>query len=230
MPLLPGARLGAYELVAQLGAGGMGEVYRARDTRLDRDVAIKVLPPHLAMDEAARGRFEREAKAIAALSHPNILAVYDVGTADGVAYVVMELLEGETLRQRLNQSPGGGGLPIRKVTQIGIDIAQGLAAAHEKQVVHRDVKPENVFLAADGRVKILDFGLARQLAGKTGDIDTQLQQTDPGTVMGTVGYMAPEQVKAATVDHRADIFRWAACCAKWRRAGARSRAKPRRKR
>ncbi len=187
----------------------MGEVYRARDTRLDRDVAIKVLPSHLAMDEAARGRFEREAKAIAALSHPNILAVYDVGTADGVAYVVMELLEGETLRQRLNQSPGASAMPIRKVTQIGIEIAQGLAAAHEKQIVHRDVKPENVFLAADGRVKILDFGLARQAsAASTGGTEaaTQLQQTDPGTVMGTVGYMAPEQVKAATVDHRADIF------------------------
>ena len=218
MPLSPGARLGAYEVVAQLGAGGMGEVYRARDTRLDRDVAIKVLPPVLAMDEAARARFEREAKAIAALSHPNILAVYDVGRlrpegasasqGSDVAYVVMELLEGETLRQRLNQSPGASAMPIRKVTQIGIEIAQGLAAAHEKQIVHRDVKPENVFLAADGRVKILDFGLARQATTKAGDTDadTQLQQTDPGTVMGTVGYMAPEQVKAAAVDHRADIF------------------------
>jgi len=212
-----GARLGAYEIVAQLGAGGMGEVYRARDTRLDRDVALKVLPAHLATDEAARSRFEREAKAIAALSHPNILAVYDVGRlrpegapasqGGDVAFVVMELLEGETLRKRMTDA--GSALPIRKVTQIGIEIAQGLAAAHEKQIVHRDIKPENIFVASDGRVKILDFGLARQVpspSSSTTDAATQIQQTDPGTVMGTVGYMAPEQVKAATVDHRADIF------------------------
>ncbi|HSC26856.1 MAG TPA: serine/threonine-protein kinase, partial [Vicinamibacterales bacterium] len=207
MSLAPGARLGAYEILSKLGAGGMGEVYRARDTRLDRDVALKVLPAHLATDEAARARFEREAKAIAALSHPNILAVYDVGTEGGLAFVVMELLEGETLRQRMTESSGP--LPMRKVTQIGTEIANGLAAAHDKQIVHRDIKPENIFLAADGRVKILDFGLARQTmpAAVSGtDVATQLQQTDPGTVMGTVGYMAPEQVKAATVDHRADVF------------------------
>src|SRR6185436_2595922 len=210
MSLSAGARLGAYSIVSKLGSGGMGDVYRARDTRLDRDVAIKVLPPHLATDEAARARFEREAKAIAALSHPNILAVYDVGAEDGVAFVVMELLEGETLRQRLSETAGGStALSIRKVTQIGIEIAHGLAAAHDKQIVHRDVKPENIFIAADGRVKILDFGLARQtgpVPSGASDVATQLQHTDPGTVLGTIGYMAPEQVKGGAVDHRADIF------------------------
>ncbi len=198
----------------------MGEVYRARDTRLDRDVAIKVLPPHLADDDVARARFEREAKAIAALSHPNILAIYEFGSGpsansgQAVNFVVMELLEGETLRERLNPAGGSGvALPIRKVTQIGIEIAQGLAAAHEKQIVHRDLKPENIFLAADGRVKILDFGLAKTLdhtpsggASDATSAPTQLQQTSPGTVMGTVGYMAPEQVKGLAADHRADIF------------------------
>jgi Tol biopolymer transport system component len=221
MSLAAGTRLGAYEIIAAIGAGGMGEVYRARDTKLDRDVAIKVLPPHLAQDDAARARFEREAKAIAALSHPNILAIYEFGThlpstgsGQAVSFVVMELLEGETLRERLNPSGGSAAaLPIRKVTQIGIEIAQGLAAAHEKQIVHRDLKPENVFLATDGRVKILDFGLAKTIdragIGATPDATsapTQLQGTNPGTVMGTVGYMAPEQVKGLAADHRADIF------------------------
>lgn len=206
MPLAAGTRLGAYDVAAPIGAGGMGEVYRARDTRLDRDVAIKVLPTHLAGDEVARARFEREAKAVAALSHPNILAIHDTGVQDGVAFVVMELLEGETLRQRLNAA--GSALPMRKVTGIGTEIAQGLAAAHDKQIVHRDLKPENIFLATDGRVKILDFGLARQAPAAAGvtETPTQLQHTDPGTVMGTVGYMSPEQVKGLPADHRADIF------------------------
>ena len=220
MSLVPGTPIGPYEIVGPLGAGGMGEVYRARDSKLDRDVAIKVLPPHLVNDDVARARFEREAKAIAALSHPNILAIYEFGAAPStnsghaVNFVVMELLEGETLRERLNPAGGSGvALPIRKVTQIGIEIAQGLAAAHEKQIVHRDLKPENVFLAADGRVKILDFGLAKTLdhnpSGAASDATsapTQLQGTNPGTVMGTVGYMAPEQVKGLPADHRADIF------------------------
>ena len=213
MALAPGAQFGPYQIVSPIGAGGMGEVYRARDTRLDRDVAIKVLPPHLADDASARSRFEREAKAIAALSHPNILAVYDVGTVDGTAFVVMELLEGETLRQRLSPPSGSGSaaLPARKVIQIGIDIAQALAAAHEKQVVHRDIKPENVFVAADGHVKLLDFGLARHGAPATRELSatdaaTELRKTDPGTVLGTIGYMASEQVKGLAVDHRADIF------------------------
>ena len=211
MALSPGAQFGPYQILTPIGAGGMGEVYRARDTRLDRDVAVKVLPSHLAHDVAARVRFEREAKAIAALSHPNILAVYDVGTVDGTAFVVMELLEGETLRQRLTAASesGSAALPIRKAIQIGIDIAQALAAAHEKQIVHRDIKPENVFVAADGHVKLLDFGLARHAtppSPEPSDAATAIRQTDPGAVMGTVGYMAPEQVKATAVDHRADIF------------------------
>ena len=207
MSLDPGARLGSYEIVAKLGEGGMGEVYRARDTRLGRDVAIKILPSHLAADAAARARFEREARAIAALSHPNILAVYDVGTADRTDFVVMELLDGETLRQRLAGADGAA-LPIRKAIQIGIEVAHALAAAHDRQIVHRDIKPENVFLASDGRVKLLDFGLARQTPPdrESSDAATHVQPTDPGTVMGTVGYMAPEQVKGQPVDHRADIF------------------------
>jgi len=208
MGLAPRTRLGVYEVAVRIGAGGMGDVYRARDTKLDRDVAIKVVPPHLATDEAMRARFEREAKAIAALSHPNILAIHDFGLHDGVAYAVTELLQGETLRERLQS----GALPLRKTLQFGAEIASGLAAAHDKGFVHRDLKPENVFVGTDGHVKILDFGLARQsdaaAAGEHNTIDsrTVLRQTDPGTVMGTVGYMAPEQVKGAAVDHRADIF------------------------
>ena len=168
MPLPIGSRLGSYEIVAPIGAGGMGQVYRARDTKLDRDVAVKVLPPTLAGDPAALGRFEREAKAIAALSHPNILSIFDFGTqatpsGPAVSYAVMELLEGETLRERL-LSLGTHGLPARKAIDIATQIAHGLAAAHEKGVVHRDLKPENIFIAADGRVKILDFGLAKQVA------------------------------------------------------------------
>ena len=165
MALPGGASLGQYEVIAPLGAGGMGEVYRARHKTLDRDVAIKVLPAHLASTPMALARFEREAKAVAALSHPNILAIHDFGQhhprrlGQPIAYAVMELLQGETLRERL----GGGALPLRKVLQIGADIADGLAAAHDKGIVHRDLKPENIFVTADGRVKILDFGLARQV-------------------------------------------------------------------
>ena len=205
MPLSPGARLGPYEVVAKLGEGGMGEVYRARDTKLERDVAIKVLPEHLAADPDALSRFEREAKAVAALSHPNILAIHDFGREGGVSYAVMELLEGETLRQRL----GAGALPPRKVVQTGVDIAQGLAAAHARGVVHRDLKPENVFITSDGRVKILDFGLARTMAIATSggsNAETVIQATNPGAVLGTVGYMSPEQVKGLPADHRSDIF------------------------
>src|SRR2546422_6799503 len=156
--LTTGARLGPYEVLAPLGAGGMGEVYRARDSRLDREVAIKVLPEHLADDPAALSRFEREAKAIAAISHPNILAIHDVGREGGVTFAVTELLEGETLRSRLS----GSELPWREAVEIGAAVADGLAAAHSRWIVHRDLKPENVFLTSDGRVKILDFGLARR--------------------------------------------------------------------
>lgn len=160
MLLNAGTRLGSYEILSAIDAGGMGEVYRARDTKLDRDVAIKVLPAHLAADEAARARFEREARAIAALSHPNILAIHDFGVHEGIAYAVTELLVGATLRARLADGP----LPLRKVLEMGSEIGAGLAAAHDKGIVHRDLKPENVFVTADGHVKILDFGLARQIA------------------------------------------------------------------
>jgi Tol biopolymer transport system component len=205
MALLNGARLGTYVIVAPIGAGGMGEVYRARDTKLDRDVAIKVLPDLFATDPERLARFEREAKAVAALSHPNILAIHDFGADGGTAYAVMELLEGETLRERLAE----GAMPPKKCLAIGAQIASGLAAAHDKHIVHRDLKPENVFLGVDGRVKILDFGLARQIAapaGEASDSPTRIRDTDPGTVMGTVGYMSPEQVKAQPTDHRSDIF------------------------
>jgi Tol biopolymer transport system component len=206
--LAAGTRLGAYEVIAALGAGGMGEVYRARHLTLDREAAIKVLPPHLGADEMARERFEREARAVAALSHPNILAIHDFGVHEGVAYAVTELLLGATLRERLEE----GALPFRKVLQIGADIAAGLAAAHDQGIVHRDLKPENVFITAEGRVKILDFGLARQtvsgtaFAGQGSDARTVQAVTEPGIVMGTVGYMSPEQVKGQAADHRADIF------------------------
>jgi Tol biopolymer transport system component len=187
----------------------MGEVYRARDTRLNRDVAIKVLPALLAGDPDRVARFEREARAVAALSHPNILAIHDVGVQDGVTYAVTELLDGETLRERLT----AGALPTRKAIEYGVQLARGLAAAHDKDLVHRDLKPENLFLLRDGRLKILDFGLAKASApagatradGATVAAET-VAATDPGTVLGTVGYMAPEQVRGQEVDARADIF------------------------
>jgi hypothetical protein len=200
--LTPGTRLGSYEVVSPLGAGGMGEVYRARDPRLDRDVAIKVLPASFSTDAERRARFEREARAVAALSHPNVIAIHDVGSDQDQLFVVMELLEGQTLRERL----AGGAEPLRKAIEIAVQIASGLAAAHEKGIVHRDLKPENVFLTRDGRVKILDFGLAAQLAPTAADAATMAGHTQPGVVLGTVGYMAPEQVRGGRVDHRADIF------------------------
>jgi Tol biopolymer transport system component len=209
MPLAPGTRLGPYEILAPIGAGGMGEVYRARDTRLEREVAVKVLPPAFAGDPAALARFEREAKAVAALSHPNILAVHDFGESNGARFAVMELLDGESLRQRLSE----GRIPLRKAVEIAREIALGLAAAHEKGIVHRDLKPENLFLTRDGRVKILDFGLARQLRlPDTGDTQspTVAPGTEPGTVLGTVGYMAPEQLRGQPADHRSDIFSFGA--------------------
>ena len=206
MTLAAGVKLGPYEIVSPLGAGGMGEVYRARDTRLGRDVAIKVLPERLASDRDAAARFERESKAVAALSHPNILAIHDVGkTEDGVAYAVTELLEGSTLRDRLE----GGALPFRKCVDYGVQIAEGLAAAHERGIVHRDLKPENVFVGPDGRVKILDFGLAKAapaIDDSATASPTVSSPTDPGTVLGTVGYMAPEHVRGRAADHRSDIF------------------------
>jgi hypothetical protein len=206
MALTAGTRLGSYEIVAPIGTGGMGEVYRARDTKLDRDVAIKVLPPHLASDPEALARFEREAKAVAALSHPNILAIHDFGrdASVGVSYAVMELLDGATLRARLDDGP----VALKKAIQIGADVASGLAAAHARGIVHRDLKPENLFVTSDGRVKILDFGLARSAAADASyaDSPTAMRRTDPGTVLGTVGYMSPEQVRGLPADQRSDIF------------------------
>ena len=205
MPLSAGTRLGPYQIEGLLGAGGMGEVYRAHDSRLGRDVAIKIVPPAVAQNPDALARFEREARAVAVLSHPNILTLYDVGRSDAVSYAVMELLEGETLRARL----ASGALPSRKAVGIAAQIARGLAAAHEKHIAHRDLKPENVFIGSDGAVKILDFGLARQTmdSGPAGsDAATLASVTERGVVLGTVGYMAPEQVRGERSDHRTDIF------------------------
>src|SRR5262249_32502671 len=205
MPLVAGSRLGPYEVVAPLGAGGMGEVYRARDPRLGRDVAIKVLPASLSQDPARLLRFEHEAKAVGALNHPHILAVHDVGRHGGMPYVVSELLEGQTLRERL----AGGALAPRKAIEIAAQIAKGLAAAHEKGIVHRDLKPDNVFVGRDGHVKILDFGLAKltqPFKPEESGLETQTRATDPGTVMGTASYMSPEQVRGEAVDHRSDVF------------------------
>jgi len=210
MTMAPHTRLGPYEIIAPLGAGGMGEVYRARDTRLGRDVAVKVLPSSYADDKQRLERFEQEACAAGALNHPNILSIYDVGTHNGSPYVVSELLDGETLRERLN----GGALSPRKAVDYARQIARGLAAAHEKGILHRDLKPENLFLTKDERVKILDFGLAKLTgaanAPKQSEIPTRRIDTDPGVVMGTVGYMSPEQLRGQAVDHRSDIFSFGA--------------------
>src|SRR6202142_2562501 len=180
MNLTSGSKLGPYEIVAPLGAGGMGEVYRARDSRLKREVAIKVLPPALSQDADRLRRFEQEALATAALNHPNILAVFDIGTHEGAPYVVSELLEGETLRDRLR----GGAIALRKTLDYALQIAHGLAAAHEKGIIHRDLKPENIFVTRDGRVKILDFGLAKLTQGEPATAEgatvTLPEQTDPG--------------------------------------------------
>jgi len=210
MTIAAGTRLGPYEIIAPLGAGGMGEVYRARDTRLGRDVAIKVLPSSFSADPDRLHRFEQEACATGALNHNNILIVHDIGTHDGSPYVVSELLEGETLRKRISGTP----LAQRRVIDYALQIAQGLAAAHEKGIVHRDLKPENIFITNDGRVKILDFGLAKltQSDGNQSqtDIPTRRVDTDPGVVLGTVGYMSPEQLKGRAVDQRSDIFSFGA--------------------
>jgi len=203
---LIGTTLAHYRITAALGAGGMGEVWRATDTKLDRDVALKVLPARLAESVEALERLEREAKAVAALSHPNILAIHGFGSDEGTAFVVMELIEGETLRERL----AAGALPARKAVDIAAQVARGLAAAHEKGIVHRDLKPDNVIVTPDGRVKILDFGLARQIEPPASSDDTRSPTigypTDAGTVLGTVGYMSPEQVRGEAADHRSDIF------------------------
>ncbi|HEY3123969.1 MAG TPA: protein kinase [Thermoanaerobaculia bacterium] len=211
MSIAPGTRLGPYEILSPLGAGGMGEVYRARDTRLQREVAVKVLPAGFSADADRLRRFEQEARAASALNHPNILTIHDIGTVGRAPYVVSELLEGETLRQRLSE----GSLSARKAVEYGIQIANGLAAAHEKGIVHRDLKPENLFVTADGRVKILDFGLAKLTRPEVPstpltEVPTSPAETDAGVVLGTVGYMSPEQVRGQPADQRSDIFSFGA--------------------
>ena len=202
MALTSGTKLGQYEILSPLGAGSMGEVYRARDPRLDREVAIKVLPELVSLEPQRLLRFEAEARAAAALNHPNILAVYQMGTYLGVPYMVTELLEGKTLTETIRRGP----LPLRKAIDYGVQIAQGLAAAHEKGIVHRDLKPDNLFVTKDGRIKILDFGLAKVAQPKESVTNQAATITLPGVAMGTVGYMSPEQVRGLTVDHRSDIF------------------------
>ena len=210
MPIPAGTRLGPYEIVALLGAGGMGEVYRARDSRLQRDVAIKVLPSATAADPDSLARFRREALAVAALAHPNLLALYDVGSQGDIAFAVTELLEGATLRERL----AGGALAREEVLEIARQLARGLAAAHEKGIVHRDLKPENIFLTRDGHVKILDFGLARRIDPAAGpgssSAGTVTNLTRPGVIVGTLAYMAPEQLRGEPVDPRTDVFAFGA--------------------
>src|SRR5499426_2301698 len=205
MKTVSGSKFDHYEILSSLGAGGMGEVWRARDTRLDRDVAIKLLPAEFAKDADRLRRFEQEARATSALNHPNILTVYDIGAHETGPYIVAELLEGEELREEIKQ----GAIAPRKALDYSRQIAEGLAAAHAKGVVHRDLKPENLFVTQDGRVKILDFGLAK-VSGPVGDEETAAPTVDaatkPGTIMGTMGYMSPEQVRAHAVDHRSDIF------------------------
>ncbi|HET7434316.1 MAG TPA: protein kinase [Thermoanaerobaculia bacterium] len=209
MSLTPGSRLGPYEIVAVLGAGGMGEVYRARDARIGRDVAVKVLPPMFAASEDRRRRFDQEARAAGSISHPSLLTIFDVGDQDGLLYIVTELLEGSTLRERLQQS---GSVSQRRAVDYALQIARAAAVAHDKNIVHRDLKPDNIFITADERVKLLDFGLAKVLDDRgalSPDSPTEVQRgpnTSSGMVLGTVFYMAPEQVRAQAVDARTDIF------------------------
>ena len=206
MTLSSGTQLGHYRILGPLGKGGMGEVYLAKDLRLDREVAVKVLPDRVASDQTYLSRFEREAKALAALAHPNILSIFDFGTEAGICYAVMEVLKGETLRSLIR----GAGLSWKKAVEIAIPIAEGLAAAHSKGITHRDLKPENVFVTADGSIKILDFGLARMDHASVGEEESEAgtisRLTEPGIVVGTVPYMSPEQISGESVDSRSDIF------------------------
>jgi eukaryotic-like serine/threonine-protein kinase len=205
MSVSVGSHLGPYEIVSMLGAGGMGEVYRARDARLGRDVALKLLPKAFSSDDSRRARFEHEARAVAALNHPNIVSVYDVGSQDSVSYMASELVEGESLRALIERGP----VPPRRMIDIGAQLADGLSAAHHAGIVHRDLKPENIMLAREGRVKILDFGLARQtVSGGPAEATRTIVATAtlPGSILGTVAYMSPEQVRGQVADYRSDIF------------------------
>jgi serine/threonine protein kinase len=211
MALASGIKLGPYEILSALGAGGMGEVYRARDPRLGREVAIKVLPSGCAPDSERLRRFEQEARATAALNHPNILAVFDIGSQDNSPYIVSELLDGETLRERLNS----GALPVRKAVEYALQISRGLAAAHDHGIFHRDLKPENIFITRDGHVKILDFGLAKLTMPEPGSSGLSAQATldsvtGRGVLLGTLRYMSPEQCRGASVDARSDLFSFGA--------------------
>jgi eukaryotic-like serine/threonine-protein kinase len=207
MTISAGSRLGPYEILAPLGAGGMGEVYRARDTRLSREVAIKVLPSELAADQERLKRFEKEARSASSLNHPSIVTIYEIGQADSVSYIAMELVDGKTLREVLF----AGALPVRRVLSIGAQVADGLAKAHACGIVHRDLKPENVMISADGFAKILDFGLAKLMQHEPESpahtkAETVSVGTEPGVVMGTVGYMSPEQAVGQMLDFRSDQF------------------------
>src|SRR5215471_15016626 len=207
MPLSSGARLGPYEVVGPLGAGGMGEVYQARDTRLGRDVAIKILPADVAADPDRLARFEREGKAVSALNHPNIVTLYEVGTSESGPYLVLERVEGQSLRSLIE----AGSLPLRKLVDLGAQIAAGLAKAHAAGVVHRDLKPDNVMVTGDGFAKILDFGLARLVwpdegVGDAADTATFVKETSSGVILGTLGYLSPEQAAGKPADYRADQF------------------------
>jgi serine/threonine protein kinase len=210
VPLTSGVHLGPYEIFSLLGSGSMGvDVYRGRDPRLGRDVAIKVFPANASADPGRLRRFEQEARAAAALNHPNILAVYDVGVHDGAPYIVLELLDGEMLRRRL----AGGPLPVREALDFAVQIAHGLAVAHERGIVHRELKPDNVFITTEGRAKILDFGLAKLVDTEASGaievasvVPTGAPQPRPGLGLGMSGYMSPEQVRGAPVDGRSDIF------------------------
>src|SRR5258708_4574203 len=215
--LAPDTLVGPYRIVAAIGAGGMGEVCRAVDTRLEREVAVKVLTEHVSRDRESLRRFEQEARAAGMLNHPNIVAVYDIGVEGDRRYIVSELLEGESLRVRLRQ----GAIAPRKAIDMAQQIARGLAAAHEKGIIHRDLKPENIFVTRDGQVKILDFGLVKLMAPRVPGVHPQHPlddtaptlpgtPTEPGRLLGTVGYMSPEQIRGGAGDHRSDIFSFGA--------------------
>src|SRR5262245_23855667 len=205
MALPPATRLGTYEILSPLGAGGMGEVYRARDTRLGREVAIKVLPPEVSADGARLARFESEARSASALNHPNIVTIYEIGGADSISYLSMELVQGTTLRDLLAEAP----LPIKRLLALSVQMADGLARAHEAGIVHRDLKPENLMITREGLVKILDFGLAKlvaKVAPALSQLPTMANPTAPGMVLGTVGYMSPEQAAGRPADFPSDQF------------------------
>src|SRR5216684_441971 len=232
MSLVSGTKLGPYEIQSPLGAGGMGEVYRAKDSRLDRSVPVNILPSHLSDNPDAKQRFDREARAISSLNHPNICTLHDVGHQDGVDFLVMEFLEGETLADRLMKGP----LATEQVLKYGIEICEGLERAHKSGVVHRDLKPGNVMLTKTG-AKLMDFGLAKATpAGEAPASSLTMTISGPsaeqpltaqGTLVGTFQYMSPEQTEGKEADARSDILRWARCCTRWRRANGRSRGRAR---